>query len=80
MAVTLMPFVRLPKAHTSARVKQALKEMENTAKVMCLLCIEIFGSFLVTKTVCVSVSRQDHRVWMFRHMFYRLYMSVIIIT
>lgn len=34
IAVTLMLFVRRPKAHTSARVKQGLKEMENTAKVM----------------------------------------------
>lgn len=52
MAVTLMQFVRLPKAHTSARVKQALKEMENTAKVMCLLFVEMFGSqsYLVAKT------------------------------
>lgn len=39
MAVTLMLFVRLPKAHTSARVKQALKEMENTVKVICLLFV-----------------------------------------
>lgn len=69
MAVTLMLFVRLPKAHTSARVKQALKEMENTAKVMCLLFIEMCASYPVTKTVCVCVSRQDHRIWMFRHMF-----------
>lgn len=37
MAVTLMLFVRLPKAPTSARAKQALKEMEPTAKVMDLL-------------------------------------------
>lgn len=44
MAVTLMLFVRLPKAHTSARVKQALKEMENTAKVICLLFVELFDS------------------------------------
>lgn len=35
MAVTLMLFVRLPRAHTSARVKQALREMENTVKVIC---------------------------------------------
>lgn len=34
MAVTLMLFVRLPKALTSARVKQALKEMGNTAKTL----------------------------------------------
>lgn len=34
MAVTLMLFVRLLKAHTSARVKQALKEMENTVKTL----------------------------------------------
>lgn len=32
MAVTLMLFVRLLKALTSARVEQALKEMENIAK------------------------------------------------
>lgn len=44
MAVTLMLFVRLPKAPTSARVKQALREMENTAKVMCLLSVELFDS------------------------------------
>lgn len=37
MAVTLMLFVRLPKARTSARVKQDLKEMENTARVRCFL-------------------------------------------
>ena len=37
MAVTLMLFVRLPKAHTSVHVRQALKEMENTAKVIFLL-------------------------------------------
>lgn len=57
MAVTLMLFVRLPKAHTSARVKQALKEMENTAKVMCLLFIEMCASYPVTKTVCVCQGR-----------------------
>lgn len=34
MAVTLTLFVRLPKARTSARVKQDLRETENTAKVM----------------------------------------------
>lgn len=33
MAVTLMPFVKLPRVHTSARVKQALKVMGITAKV-----------------------------------------------
>lgn len=37
MAVTLMLFVKLPKAPTSARVKQALKEMETTAKVMSVI-------------------------------------------
>lgn len=37
MAVTLMLFVRLRKAHISARVKQALKEMDITAKVIYLL-------------------------------------------
>lgn len=53
MAVTLMLFVRLPKAHTSARVKQALKEMENTAKVICLLFVKLFDShsYLVTKII-----------------------------
>ena len=34
IAVTLMLFVRRPKVHTSARVKQVLKEMENTVKVI----------------------------------------------
>lgn len=39
MAVTLMLFARQPKARTSARVKQDLKEMENTVKVTCFsLC------------------------------------------
>lgn len=33
MAVTLMLFVRRPKARTSARVEQALKEMDDTVKV-----------------------------------------------
>lgn len=41
MAVTSMPFVRLPKARTSARVKQALEETGNTAKVMSLLVCSI---------------------------------------
>ena len=34
MAVTLMLFVRIHKAHTSARVKLGLKEMANTVKVI----------------------------------------------
>lgn len=36
MAVTLTLFVRMLKAHTSARVKQALKGMVNTVKVIIL--------------------------------------------
>lgn len=69
MAVTLMLFVRLPKAHTSARVKQALKEMENTAKVTCLLFVELFvsHSYLLTKTT--TLSKYDHIVCMFSLMF-----------
>lgn len=37
MAVTSMLFVRLPKARTSARVKQVLRETDINAKVPCLL-------------------------------------------
>lgn len=33
-AVTLMLFVKIPKALTSARAKQALKEMENIVKTL----------------------------------------------
>lgn len=33
MAVTLMLFVKLPRVHTSARVKQGLKAMDITVKV-----------------------------------------------
>lgn len=39
MAVTSMRFVRLPRARTSARAKQALKETGNTVKVMCTLFV-----------------------------------------
>lgn len=34
MAVILMLFVKMPKAHTSARVKQALKGMVNIVKTL----------------------------------------------
>lgn len=44
MAVTLMLFVRLLKALTSAHVKQALKEMGNTVKVKCLFSVQLFVS------------------------------------
>lgn len=39
MAVTLMLFVKLPRVHTSARVKQALKVMDITAKVTTIISI-----------------------------------------
>lgn len=59
MAVTLMPFVRLPKSRTSARVKQALKEMENTVKVMCLLFVELLAKAIgmsgqITQSGCLA--------------------------
>lgn len=47
MAVTLMLFVRLPKAHTSAHVKLALKEMEDTVKVTRLPFVEFWFTFIL---------------------------------
>lgn len=51
MAVTLMLFVRLPKALTSAHVKQALKEMGNTVKVI----VSSFCSYLLTDHLSVKL-------------------------